>query len=132
MDDLGRNPAHQTATILVIEDDPDISAIVVEILRDEGFRVVASDRHLDALDLLADRRFALILSDSAGRSVVTNDQRWADLDAVRRAAVGSPTIIFTAHTPSAFDGYAERGFAGLIAKPCNLDELLATVRHNLS
>ncbi len=51
--------------------------------------------------------------------------------ATREAVGDTPVLIFSAHPASAFDGYAERGFAGVISKPFYLNELLATIRATL-
>jgi len=122
---------HRPATILIVEDDPSISAVVTETLRDEGFRVVAATKHADALTALTALRFGLVLTDTAGGSDGSGD-RWPDLDRLRAAAGDAPTVIFSAHHPSAFDGYVERGFAGFIAKPFDLDGLLTVVRGALA
>ena len=115
-------------TILVVEDDPAIGEVVRDMLRDEGVRVVTATTHADALTALSAVQFALVLADTAGGSVVASDDPWGDLDAIRRAAGAAPTVIFSAHNPGTFAGYAARGFAGFIAKPCDLDDVLHAIR----
>lgn len=114
-------------TILVVEDDPDIRQLTAETLREEGCRVVAVERHSQALELLSTFRFGLVLADSEG---VVPDP-WAGLETVRDAAWPSSVVIYSAHSPERFAGYGERGFAGLLPKPFDLDELLAIVREHL-
>jgi two-component system, OmpR family, response regulator MprA len=128
VDDPGPTPGPHPAAILVVEDDPDIRELVRETLRDEGFRVVAATNHTDALVALTAMRFGLILTDTAGGSAVASGDLWDDLDRLRAAAGDTPTLIFSAHDPTAFDGYAARGFAGFIAKPFALHDLLAQIR----
>lgn len=120
--------APQHPTILVVDDDPALRQSVRDALRDEGFRIVAATTHADALAALSAVRFALILSDSTGGAVVASDDPWGDLDAIRRAARNTPTVIFSAHDPATFAGYATRGFAGFIPKPFDLDDMLHAIR----
>lgn len=82
--------------------------------------------HADALVALAAFRFALVLADTAG---ATAADPWSGLEAVRDAAGDTPVVVFSAHHPRVFADFHERGFAGLVAKPFDLDTLLATVRH---
>ncbi len=112
---------------MVVEDHPDIRELTVAALRDEGYLVVAVAEYSEAITHLAAFRFGLILADSAG--VVT--EPWRSLEALRNAAGLTPVVIYTAHSPARFAGYAERGFAGFLAKPFDLDNLLAIVREHL-
>jgi DNA-binding response OmpR family regulator len=114
-------------TIMVVEDEPDIRELTAVALRDEGYRVVAVADHAAALAHLRAFRFGLILADSEG--VVADP--WAGLQALRDAAGRSPVVIYSAHSPARFAGHAERGFARLLAKPFDLDDLLAIVRAHL-
>ena len=120
---------HRQATILVIDDDAVIREVVCETLRQEGYRAVTAASHAEALRHLAAFRYALILADTEG---ATTRDPWPSLEAVRAAAAGTPVFIFSAHLPRSFAGYAERGFAGVISKPFDLDELLATLSKALS
>ncbi len=114
--------------ILIMDDNPSLRSLVRDVLHDEGFRVVVASNHADALTALTSLRFSLLLADHVGRSLAADADRWADLDALRRAAGDIPTVIFTALPPATFDGYGARGFAGLIAKPGDVAALPATVR----
>ena len=73
-----------------------------------------------------------ILTDAPTASVVAGGDHRADLDRLRAAAADTPTVIFSAQQPSAFAGYAECGFAGFIAKPFDVEALVATVRDALT
>jgi DNA-binding NtrC family response regulator len=116
---------YRRASILVIDDDLGIRDMAAEALRDEGYRAVTLVNHAEAVQYLRALRFGLILADSAGSGVA---DPWAALEAVKAAAGDTPVIIFSAHPPRVFAGYRERGFAGLIAKPFDLDDLLGTVK----
>lgn len=116
-------------TILVADDDAAIAAIVREALEDDGYRVVVSPTHEETLVALAAIRCALVLADTEGTVMADDDlAHWRSVEEALAAAKGTPVVIFSAHNPSAFTGYRERGFAGLVSKPFDLDELLATVR----
>jgi two-component system OmpR family response regulator len=119
---------HRPDTILVVDDDEAICALVAETLRDEGFRVVAAPSHADALVALSAVRFALVLADAPPDAPALDEERWAGLDRLRAAAATTPVIICTAYRPALFDGWRERGYADLIAKPFDLDDLAAQVR----
>ncbi len=116
---------HHRATIPIVDDDATIRAVAAEALRDEGHATVAVADHADARRALLRRPVDLILADTAGPWVA---DPWAALEAVRATAGAAPVLIFSARVPAAFAGYAARGFAGLLAKPFDLDDLLATVR----
>jgi CheY-like chemotaxis protein len=98
-----------------------------DVLTDEGYRVVSAPTHDDALSALTAVRFALILCDTGGASEGGHDARWAAPERIKAASGETPVIIFSAYPPHLFEEFARRGFAGLIAKPFDLDELLETV-----
>jgi len=116
-------------TILVADDDAAIAAVVRDALEDEGYRVVVSPTHEQTLLALAAIQCALVLADTEASPVADDDPaHWRSVEEARVAARGTPVVIFSAHPPTAFKGYRERGFAGLVSKPFDLDELLGTVR----
>ena len=120
-------PVHASRTILLVEDEPAIATLVQEALREAGHRVVVAPTLDDALTALTGVRYALILADTAGDDRVVCGDPWATLDELRRAAGSAPVVIFTAHQPSLFANWPARGFAGFIAKPFDLDDLMAQV-----
>ena len=103
--------------ILVAEADAAIATVTREVLQREGYRVD-----------VAPTRYAVILAGTEGIPLADDDPaHWWSVAAVRAAASGTLVVIFSAHHPSAFSGYRERGFAGLLGRPLDLDGLLATV-----
>jgi two-component system, OmpR family, response regulator MprA len=120
---------HRRASILIIDDDPAIRDLANQALQDEGYRAITLASHAEAVRHLAAFRFNLVLADTAGAA---KTDAWSALEEVRAAAGETPVLIFSAHHPSVFTGYAERGFAGVIAKPFDLDELLTTVQATLT
>ena len=115
------------ASILVIDDEPSILNLTRDLLAEEGYRVVATASHDEALTALGTFRFALILSDTG-----EGFDRWAEPERIRDAAGDTPVIIFSAHDAHLFEQHAAPGFAGTIAKPFHLDELLEKVRATLT
>lgn len=110
--------------ILLIEDDPDIGDLIVELLRDEGYETTVAATPAASVGLLAAQRFDLVLSDAFAENEFAAN-RWGTLERIRRAAGAVPVIICTAHRADQFAGYAARGFAALLEKPFDLDDLLA-------
>lgn len=51
------------ASILVVEDEPDIAALLVHVLRDEGYRVHLAENGHIALEILAATPVDLVLTD---------------------------------------------------------------------
>ena len=121
--DLARTPV-----ILVLDDDDAIRVVAQETLTDAGYHVVAAASAEEARRALAAVRFDLVLTDTVGPSPATDPAFWAGLAALLKAAGDTPVVIFSAHNPERFDGHRERGFAGLLPKPFDLDALVATVR----
>ena len=121
-----RTPCDGSA-ILVEEDEPDIRDLLAALLRDAGDRAVAAPGHAPALPLLAAARFAPVLADAEARGA-GDPARWDGLESLRAAAGGAPVATCSAHPPDAFADFAARGFAALVPKPSDADELLAAAR----
>jgi CheY-like chemotaxis protein len=115
-------------TILVVDDDAAILALVRECLGDEGYRVVAASTEADALTALSAVRFALVLTDAFVGRAAGALEYWAALERIRAAAGATPVVIFSAHAEPKFAGFAGRGFHAVVHKPFDLDDLAAAVR----
>ncbi|HET8626393.1 MAG TPA: response regulator, partial [Thermomicrobiales bacterium] len=114
-------------TILIVEPDPDIRDLIALILRDAGYRATRAAGEAAARAALAARRYDLVLLDTLGVANVRDPGRWAAVGRVWAAAGGTPTMLATPYPPAAFADWRARGFAGLIAKPFDCDDLLAAV-----
>jgi CheY-like chemotaxis protein len=112
-------------TIVVADDDPDIRRLVADILRDEGYRVLAAADGREALALIRRRTPALVLLDLQ-MPLLTG---WDVLDRLRAEDIRTPVVFMTAASRARVE--AERhAVAGFLAKPFEVDELLAVVaRH---
>jgi CheY-like chemotaxis protein len=110
--------------ILLIEDDALISEVVVEVLEDEGYAVVACLTPLHAMALLQRVSFDLVITDGFSRvpgAVVTSTA-----DVIRSAGV-TPVALFSAHLIDL--GVAKAaGFRDLITKPFDLNTLVQQVK----
>jgi len=114
--------------ILVVDDEPDILEFLQEILEDEGYSVVTTDKgeyveklhngglpHLILLDML--------LSGKDGRQIVKYLKSQEETKHI-------PVIMCSAH-PSAEKTARAAGAEDFLAKPFEIDELLAKVAQYL-
>jgi DNA-binding response OmpR family regulator len=126
-------PVHRASrpTVLVVEGESDLRALLDLALAGAGYRVIVAASHAEALRLLRAFHFDLVLTDSQAQSSLDAD-RWSGLTRLRAATDGTPMIICTAHAPVVFADYAARGFADLLPKPFDLDTLLAMVRAHVA
>jgi DNA-binding response OmpR family regulator len=113
-------------TILIVEADAPIRDLLQEALGDAGFRVLMAADQGRAVNILCTIRVDCVLAD-AFLSPLALDP-WGALSEIRAVAGETPVVIFTAHERRRFDGYAEQGFAGFVAKPFSLDALDALIR----
>ncbi|HEY8598317.1 MAG TPA: response regulator [Thermomicrobiales bacterium] len=112
--------------ILLAEDDPDIADMISECLQGEGYTVAVAEHAAAALAALNRRDFALVLTDAFANHGPGIGQ-WAAVEQIRRAAGATPTVLCTAHRSQDFSDFAARGFAAILAKPFDLDDLLSLV-----
>ena len=113
-----------SATILVVDDDPDVRLTVAGILEDEGYTVVDAADGLEALAKLAELRPAAILLD-IGMPRMDGYAFAAEL-ARRGLRDGLPVIVLTADGRAA-EKAARLGADGYLTKPFTLPTLLAVV-----
>jgi CheY-like chemotaxis protein len=110
-------------SVLVVDDDEALRGLVVELLRDEGYRVEA----------VRDGRAALHAIARWSPDVILLDRCMPDMDGEEFARVyralpppHAPIVLLTGHTQAEAAG--ERvGAAAVVVKPFDLDDLLTTV-----
>jgi DNA-binding NtrC family response regulator len=119
--------------LLIVDDERPILDLLGETALDEGFQVTLVADLPAALAALKRASFDLVLADALAEFTTgfAIDQ-WSALEAIRDHAGTAGVIIFSAHPAHQFDGYQERGFCDFIAKPFDLDALLATLRYHLA
>jgi DNA-binding response OmpR family regulator len=116
--------------ILVVDDEPDILEFLQELLEEEGYTVAITDKaeyveklHAGGLpDLIL---IDVLLAGKDGRKIV---KHLKSQEATRHV----PVIMFSAH-PSADETVRLAGADDFVAKPFELDEVLAKIaKHVLS
>jgi DNA-binding NtrC family response regulator len=114
-------------TVLVVEDDEDTRQVMAICLEGEGYHVVEAAEADAALTALAVGGVDVILTDAALTGTWDSLTPWRVPALLRRAAPEVPVVICSAHAPRIFAEHAERGFAGFVPKPFDLDSLLGAV-----
>ena len=114
--------------VLVIDDDLVLGELVVAILSEAGYQVELASTAAEAHLALQAEGYDLILSDSLSSQPGII---WQWLNQLR-AATSSPILIFSAHQAATFAGWQAGGFAGLLCKPFELDELEEAVDRHTS
>jgi len=113
--------------ILVVEDNEKNMKLMRVVLQSSGYRTLEASTGREAVELAAEHGPALVLMDI----------RLADMDGVEalkllREDSHTAAIPVLALTAQAMKGDRERfikaGFDGYLAKPVDIDELIATVR----
>lgn len=108
--------------VLIVEDERAFRAALAMALTDEGFEVDAAANGAEALDRVARRQPDVILLDLQ-MPVMTGPQF---LEAYARAcALPAPVIVCSTHRRETVERLP--GVAAFLAKPVDLDELLAAI-----
>jgi CheY-like chemotaxis protein len=118
-----------TPTILVVDDDPGIAALIETILKKEGYNTVKALDGRSALDIFDDLRPDLVLLDLAMPNMnglqVLAEIRERDRAAKRHTKV----VLLTAHIGSYFSSSDWHEQAdGYVAKPVTITKLRAELR----
>jgi CheY-like chemotaxis protein len=113
-----------TVRVLVVEDDPSIQQLIVEVLAEEGIESAAASDGQTAIQLAREAHPDLILMDLMlpvldGVSAIQQLKADPDTRAIRVIAMSAGTNLrlHAEHLPA----------DGVLAKPFDLDTLLATV-----
>ena len=114
---------NQVAKILVVEDEPANLRMLTYILNDEGYETVGASDGVEALELLAQSRFDLVLSDvnMPGMDGVALTRHIVSSDLV------TPIVLMTAYD---FDNRQEilQLRVPCLSKPLSLHNLLSEIR----
>jgi DNA-binding response OmpR family regulator len=115
-------------TILLLEDDPTLSATLVDILELEGFEVELVTRGNEAIDKTYDNRYDLYLFDVN----VPDISGFELLEALRNAQDNTPAIFITALSDinSVSKGF-DAGADDYIKKPFDIDELVIRIQSKI-
>jgi len=123
-------PAHVPSpapTILVVDDEPVVLAALQQTLEREKFHVVACSSPTKALAILAERDFAVIISDQKMPEMLGLDF----LIESRKLRPQASRILITAvlSLPTIVDAINKGEIFRFVAKPWLREELIATVRN---
>ncbi len=121
------SPPRPPATILIVDDEPVVLTALKFTLEREGFHVVACNSPLKALAILAERDFAVIISDQRMPEMLGLDF----LVESRRLRPSASRILITAvlALPTIVDAINRGEIFRFVAKPWLREELVATVRN---
>lgn len=118
------SPEHATPpSLLVVDDEVTICDALSMVFTDEGYRVQAANSLDEALELVDQQAFDLILSDLLHK---VPDDLFNAVERLRQRAHPTPVGLVTAWATTAAEA-AEHGFPILIGKPFDLDDLLSRV-----
>ena len=117
---------HSSARVLVVDDDADTRTLMLDILEEDGYIVQSCSNGEQALRLLEEEHFDVVLSDIRMPGLTGIDL----LRHVRCRALETEVILMTAYASveTAIQALRREAFDYLI-KPFELDELRQRVRH---
>lgn len=118
-----RRRAPHDGRILIVEDDPGIRRLTVEILEDDGYATEAVADGAEALAAIERRRPALMLLDMR----MPRLDGWQLADHLRAQGLEIPTVVVTAAQDVALRGEAIAA-QGVLSKPFDVADLLTEVR----
>ncbi len=111
--------------VLVVDDDPDMLALLEEALRDEGYLVAAAADTLSAMIHLLGRPVDVLVLDWK----MPDLDGFVLLDSVRRSLPNLPVIFITAHNhPDIQRKALAYGAFGFLAKPFPVRLLVAEIQ----
>jgi len=117
-------PVARQPSILVVDDDPEMRALLLDVLHSEGYEVLEAKDGTEAVLALRARRFDLILMDKNMPGPSGLDL----LPGFRRVCPDSKIILMTAFgdVPSYMEA-VEKGAAEYLFKPFRMEELKAAI-----
>jgi putative nucleotidyltransferase with HDIG domain len=123
------NPASTRIRVLIVDDDELVRETFMAILTDEGYEVACADSATQALSLLSEQTFDVMLSD-----IYMPTQNGLELlDVSLVSYPDMPVILVTGYGNVAMARDAlYRGASDFISKPCNPGELPIIVERNLT
>jgi DNA-binding response OmpR family regulator len=110
-------------TVLIVEDDPALQSLLVQILKMEAFEVIHAGTGADALDVIDHQRPDVLILDYQLPDM-TGDVLLATM---RSRGFNSPVVLSTAH-PNAQFIFRNIEAQGLLMKPFDPIQLVTLVR----
>ncbi len=115
----------QAARVLLLEDDPSLSSVLVELLADEGFEVAACDSYASLCAALSAADRSIVVADFWGASHV--ELSLCERDQIREIGRRAPTVLLTGRVWADAVNADDLNVACILPKPLVLDELVAQV-----
>jgi DNA-binding NtrC family response regulator len=117
------------ATILVVDDNEDMSEVISEVMKDEGYMVNIAYDGLSALNALRNRSYDFMILDYK----LSDMDGLAVLEAAGQLAPSLPTVMISAYGNEAIKSRAhELGVLDFFDKPFDVNVLVKSVRKALS
>ena len=118
----------KSPSVLVVDDDPEMRALILDVLQHEGYEVVEAKDGAEAVRALRSREFDVILMDKNMPGPTGLDL----LPGFQRVCPGSRVIMMTAFgdVPSYMEA-VEKGAAEYLFKPFRMEEMKAAIRKAL-
>ena len=113
-----------TRRIVLIEDDPDIAALVADVLREVGHNV---DVRADIADSAPDSDVQLVITDLIAIRSYDGQAARDWIARVRAVFPNAAVIVSTAHAPAGASGPAALGADAVLTKPFDIDIFTETV-----
>lgn len=121
----GEAPVDERARLLLVEDDPELVAMLAALLDEEGYQVDTAPDGQRALHLGLTREYDLLLLDRGLPAVEGLDL----LGRLRRSGVATPALVLSAlSNPADRVAGLDAGAEDYLGKPFDVDELLARLR----
>jgi DNA-binding NtrC family response regulator len=114
----------KTPRVLVVDDDPEMRALLQDVLQNEGYEVAEAKDGAEAVLALRAKRYDVILMDKNMPGPSGLDL----LPGLRRVCPQSPVILMTAFgdVPSYMEAM-EKGAVEFLFKPFRMEELKAAI-----
>ncbi len=110
--------------VLVVENTAAVAHLVAALLESEGYEILIADTPMLGLQVARAIGPDLVIADSFSGTARDALIRLNDL---RLAAAPAPLLVFTAHRDLDEPSVRQAGYAGLLPKPFDIDDLLARV-----
>jgi PAS domain S-box-containing protein len=118
-------PTRGSETVLVVEDDPSVRAVVRRVLGAQGYLVIEAGDAYAALSELARRKIDVVITDVV---MPGSDGVWL-AERVRHESPHVPMILMSGYSGHpAFQRAAEAGASAFLQKPFSAQELAGVVR----
>jgi CheY-like chemotaxis protein len=115
------------ARILLVEDESIVRMNLGDVLRNEGYEIEEARDGAQAVELFQNRQFDLVITDL----VMPELDGFKLIARVRSISPGIPVVLITAYLSRQAGKAILQGSSVFIAKPIQLDELTAAVKHLL-